>query len=203
MHQLVCCVPYAAFWKVPDILRTPGSFAELCCGGVNGWAEAAEALDLQVSVLVDDSISCVQTTMSNWLARPNAVTTAPEHVHTDLSAQRSSNQRTQPRILHASIRDTEVWQQLDEIEFSAAGAPCQPHSYAGARRGSADSRCLIDTSLRIIDVQRPKAFLIENVTGLFAKWLKAHSLGYHMLVASLDAARLLPQKRERGCWISS
>jgi DNA (cytosine-5)-methyltransferase 1 len=48
-----------------------------------------------------------------------------------------------------------------------AGFPCQPFSYAGKRKGFGDTRGTLFFEIeRILDKNRPKAFLLENVRGL-------------------------------------
>ena len=53
-----------------------------------------------------------------------------------------------------------------DIRLLAAGAPCQPFSIGGSRRGHDDNRNLFPTLLKVIKTLRPRAVLIENVRGL-------------------------------------
>lgn len=89
-----------------------------------------------------------------------------------------------------------------------AGFPCQPFSQAGLKRGFSDTRGTMFFEIeRIVNVKRPKAFLLENV-----KQLKGHDkgrtlgvitehlrrAGYTVDYAVLRAADFgVPQNRER------
>ncbi len=52
------------------------------------------------------------------------------------------------------------------VRLLAAGAPCQPFSMGGARKGHQDERNLFPTLLKAVRLLRPRAVLIENVRGL-------------------------------------
>jgi len=98
-----------------------------------------------------------------------------------------------------------------------AGFPCQPFSLAGVsklqslgrRHGfdNPDQGNLFFNVAEILDVKRPRAFLLENVKNLrshdrgrtFATIERTltETLGYHIRSTVLDASRLVPQKRER------
>lgn len=71
-------------------------------------------------------------------------------------------------------RDIEA-RDVQEVDFSphrgavdvlTAGAPCQPFSNAGHRRGRHDDRNMLPEVVRAIAECRPRAFVIENVRGL-------------------------------------
>jgi DNA (cytosine-5)-methyltransferase 1 len=51
-------------------------------------------------------------------------------------------------------------------DLLCAGAPCQPFSRAGERRGRADERNMLGEVVRAVALTRPRAFVIENVRGL-------------------------------------
>src|SRR5438309_2264631 len=70
----------------------------------------------------------------------------------------------------------------------AAGLPCPPWSKAGKQLGEDDERNLFPAAMRIIRQVKPKAILIENVSGImdpkFARFRQAwadeiNELGYH------------------------
>ena len=76
------------------------------------------------------------------------------------------------------------------------GFPCQPFSYAGKRKGFGDTRGTLFFEIeRILQKYQPKAFLLENVRGLYTHdegrtfdtiMSKLHDLGYseiHTIVA--------------------
>lgn len=61
------------------------------------------------------------------------------------------------------IQDLDTTKQYDII---TAGFPCPPHSVAGKRLGSKDSRDLWPATLDVIKQVKPKAFILENVPGI-------------------------------------
>ncbi len=97
------------------------------------------------------------------------------------------------------------------------GFPCQPFSIAGVTKHNALGRAhgflhetqgtLFFSAARIIDVKRPRAFLLENVRNLQThnrgrtfKTIMAvleKDLGYHVTPHVVDASVRLPQHRER------
>jgi len=97
---------------------------------------------------------------------------------------------------------------IPDHDLLLAGFPCQPFSIIGHRKGFEDTRgTLFFEIARILEVKKPKAFVLENV-----KMLKGHNkgrtlnrimealreLGYivdHRVLNALDFG--LPQKRER------
>lgn len=55
---------------------------------------------------------------------------------------------------------------FEGIDLVAGGVPCQPFSVGGQQLGHADERDLFPEALRIIGEARPKAVMLENVSGL-------------------------------------
>lgn len=60
------------------------------------------------------------------------------------------------------------------VTVLTAGAPCQPFSRGGHRRGRHDDRNMLPQVVRAVAQTRPRAFVIENVRGL----LFGDSIGY-------------------------
>jgi len=107
--------------------------------------------------------------------------------------------------------------EIPDHDVLLAGFPCQPFSIAGVSKKNALGRphgfeCTTQGTLffdvaRIIAAKRPKAFLLENVKNLqshdhgntFRVILRTlrQELGYAVDYAVIDAARFVPQHRER------
>lgn len=94
------------------------------------------------------------------------------------------------------------------FDLVLAGFPCQPFSYAGKRMGFGDTRGTLFFEVeRLISAYKPKAFLLENVRGLYTHdggrtfqtiMGKLHDLGYgtyDLLLNSSDFS--VPQNRVR------
>jgi len=97
---------------------------------------------------------------------------------------------------------------VPDHDLFCAGFPCQPFSIIGKRRGFADIRgTLFFEIIRILEVKRPRAVLLENVKQLrsndggrtLERIVEAlEGLNYHVSWRVLNALNYgLPQKRER------
>ncbi len=97
---------------------------------------------------------------------------------------------------------------IPDHDILLAGFPCQPFSIIGNGRGFADTRGTLFFEIeRIIKAKEPKAFLLENVSGLvnhdngrtLATILeRLNALGYRTYWKILNALDFgLPQKRQR------
>ena len=97
---------------------------------------------------------------------------------------------------------------IPPFDLLLGGFPCQPFSYAGKRKGFGDTRGTLFFEIeRILGEYQPKAFLLENVRGLYThdsgrtfKTIigKLHNLGYgtyDLLLNSSDFG--VPQNRVR------
>lgn len=98
--------------------------------------------------------------------------------------------------------------EIEPFDFLLGGFPCQPFSYAGKRKGFGDTRGTLFFEIeRILQTYQPKAFLLENVRGLYTHdggrtfetiITKLHDLGYgtyDLLLNSSDFG--VPQNRVR------
>ncbi|MBQ9984897.1 MAG: DNA (cytosine-5-)-methyltransferase [Oscillospiraceae bacterium] len=94
------------------------------------------------------------------------------------------------------------------FDLLLAGFPCQPFSYAGKRRGFGDTRGTLFFEIeRLLELYRPKAFLLENVRGLkthdggrtFETIIsKLQNLGYGTTELILNSSNFgVPQNRVR------
>lgn len=97
---------------------------------------------------------------------------------------------------------------IPDHDILFAGFPCQPFSIIGQMKGFEDTRgTLFFDIARIINIKRPKAFILENVKQLMGhdggRTFKIiinslKKLGYHIKYSVLNALDYgLPQKRER------
>ncbi len=95
------------------------------------------------------------------------------------------------------------------IDLIAGGPPCQPFSSGGKRLAEQDLRDMVPEFIRAVEAARPRAFLMENVAGLFGSTHSAYfqgilhqfrGLGYAIATPRvLNAADYgVPQKRKRG-----
>ncbi|MDP4093960.1 MAG: DNA (cytosine-5-)-methyltransferase [Bacillota bacterium] len=94
------------------------------------------------------------------------------------------------------------------FDLLLGGFPCQPFSYAGKRKGFGDTRGTLFFEIeRILRDNQPKAFLLENVRGLYTHdggrtfetiMSKLHELGYGTYDLILNSSNFgVPQNRVR------
>lgn len=112
-------------------------------------------------------------------------------------------------IIHNDMTKIDYTPYINSIDLLCAGCPCQSFSYAGKKKGLDDPRGdLLFKFIDIINIIKPKTFLIENVKGLIT-----HNKGetfklilnklnenenYNIYYKCLDASKYeVPQKRER------
>ncbi|MDQ1301118.1 MAG: (cytosine-5)-methyltransferase 1 [Chloroflexota bacterium] len=161
-------------------------FIDLFCG-IGGFRFAIEAAGRKRGV----EIECVFSSDINKECQKAYFANFGETPHGDIT-----------KIAAAEIPDHDIL---------LAGFPCQPFSIIGQMKGFEDTRgTLFFDIARILEVKRPRAFVLENV-----KLLKGHNqgqtlrriretlteLGYHHEYRILNALDFgLPQKRER-IWI--
>lgn len=102
------------------------------------------------------------------------------------------------------------WATVEPVDILTAGFPCQPHSVAGLKQASRDTRDLSGEVVRAIGSLRPRWALLENVPGLlgsekgqfFRRFLgQVAEIGYDAEWGVLAASDVgAPHKRER-LWI--
>lgn len=69
------------------------------------------------------------------------------------------------KVIEGDIRSLDG-KQFDGADLFAGGVPCQPFSVGGQQLGHADERDLFPEALRLIGEARPRAVMLENVSGL-------------------------------------
>ncbi len=69
-------------------------------------------------------------------------------------------------IEHCDTRELD-FRNLNRIDLLSGGPPCQPFSIGGKHLGPRDPRNMWPEAIRAIREIRPKAFILENVRGLF------------------------------------
>lgn len=127
-----------------------------------------------------------------------------------LSSEINSDARLvyEKNFFEAALGDIKIISELPEHDVLLAGFPCQSFSYAGKKDGFGNTRgTLFFEITRLIDTYKPKAFIFENVRGLYVhdkgKTLetikhKMHKRGYSFDAFLLNSANFgLPQNRVR------
>ena len=104
--------------------------------------------------------------------------------------------------------DVKLIEEVEPFDLLLGGFPCQPFSYAGKRMGFGDTRGTLFFEIeRLLEKYRPKAFLLENVRGLYThdegrtfKTImdKLHGLGYGTYDLLQNSSNFgVPQNRVR------
>jgi DNA (cytosine-5)-methyltransferase 1 len=74
----------------------------------------------------------------------------------------------QQNFSHIPQGDIRLINELPKHDFLLAGFPCQSFSYAGKKQGFGDTRgTMFFEIMRLIDTNKPKAFIFENVRGIY------------------------------------
>lgn len=104
--------------------------------------------------------------------------------------------------------DVKLIEEVEPFDLLLGGFPCQPFSYAGKRMGFGDTRGTLFFEIeRLLEKYRPKAFLLENVRGLYTHdggrtfntiMDKLHGLGYGTYDLLQNSSNFgVPQNRVR------
>jgi len=112
-------------------------------------------------------------------------------------------------IIHESMEKIDYSKYTDKIDLLTGGVPCQSFSQSGLRKGLDDPRGdLMMKFIDILNLVKPKIFMIENVKGLLThedgktikkiiETMNKNEL-YNVSYKCLDASKFdVPQKRER------
>ena len=97
-------------------------------------------------------------------------------------------------IIEGDLSQVEWIPNGDSIRLLAAGAPCQPFSTGGSRRGHEDVRNLFPKILEAVRILRPRVVLIENVRGLGGRTQGPY---FEYILSQLSYPEIAPLKNER------
>ena len=157
------------------------NFIEVCAGG-GGLSSGLIKAGFTPLLLNDNNSDCCKTLKHN---HPEA------------------------NIVCGSMDKIDYSQYVNKVDLLTGGVPCQSFSQAGLRKGLDDPRGdLMMKFIDILNLVKPKLFMIENVKGLLThddgktleKILDAlnHNKLYNISYKCLDASKYnVPQKRER------
>jgi DNA (cytosine-5)-methyltransferase 1 len=162
-------------------ISNAATFIEVCAGGGGLSAGLIKAGFIPI-LLNDNNSDCCKTLKYN---------------HRDAN------------VVCASMDKIDYTPFIDKVDLLTGGVPCQSFSQAGLRKGLDDPRG--DLMLKFIDILnliKPKVFMIENVKGLLThdegktivKIINALNKNdlYNITYKCLDASKYdVPQKRER------
>jgi len=157
------------------------TFIEVCAGG-GGLSAGLIKSGFTPLLLNDNNNDCCKTLKHN---HPNA------------------------NVVCGSMDKIDYSSYVDKVDLLTGGVPCQSFSQAGLRKGLEDPRGdLMIKFIEILNLVKPKTFMIENVKGLLTHdngntiqkiidTLNKNNL-YNITYKCLDASKYaVPQKRER------
>ncbi|WP_433602009.1 DNA cytosine methyltransferase [Nocardia sp. CA-135953] len=109
-------------------------------------------------------------------------------------------------------KSAELLQQR-QLDLLAGGVPCPPFSHAGKQLGKDDDRDLFPRMLKLVEILKPRAVMIENVRGIkdpkfsdYREWIGAQLKGLDYNVCGweiLEASNFgVPQLRPRAILIA-
>ena len=161
--------------------NTTYTFIEVCAGG-GGLSAGLIKAGFTPILLNDNNSDCCKTL---------------KHNHPDAN------------VVCSSMEKIDYSQFINKVDLLTGGVPCQSFSQAGLRKGLDDPRGdLIIKFIEILNLIKPKIFMIENVKGLLTHdkgktietiidTLNKNKL-YNISYKCLDASKYdVPQKRER------
>ena len=167
--------------NVNKLNTTAYSFIEVCAGG-GGLSAGLIKAGFTPILLNDNNSDCCKTLKHN---HPEA------------------------NVVCGSMDKIDYSQYVNKVDLLTGGVPCQSFSQAGLRKGLDDPRGdLMMKFVEILNLVKPKIFMIENVKGLLTHdngktiekiidTLNKNNL-YNISYKCLDASKYdVPQKRER------
>lgn len=124
----------------------------------------------------------------------------------DACATLRQNDEWRSVVVQGDVRDVD-FSRFRGVDLIAGGPPCQSFSTAGERKLERDVRNMFPAAVQAVADARPRAVLLENVTGLVKDAARAYfdrvraqieTLGYDVYWRIVNAAAHgVPQLRER------
>ncbi len=95
-------------------------------------------------------------------------------VERDVDSVTTLNENKKRKVKHVNHWEIEQsdtrdldFRELNSVDLLSGGPPCQPVSIGGKHLGPRDPRNMWPEAIRAVREMRPKAFILENVRGLF------------------------------------
>lgn len=164
-----------------DICKPSFNFIEVCAGA-GGLSLGLINSGMNPILLNDNNKDCCKTLQKNH----------PEY-----------------KVICGNMEDIQYKEFIGKVDLLTGGVPCQSFSQAGKRKGLNDTRGdLMIKFSNILNIIKPKIFMIENVKGLLThdkgktlnkilEYLNKDNL-YNIKYKCLEASKYnVPQKRER------
>lgn len=177
----ICQTQEIIISNVDKVNTTTYTFIEVCAGG-GGLSAGLIKAGFTPILLNDNNSDCCKTL---------------KHNHPDAN------------VVCGSMDKIDYSQYVNKVDLLTGGVPCQSFSQAGLRKGLDDPRGdLMMKFVEILNLVKPKIFMIENVKGLLTHddgktiekiidSLNKNNL-YNVSYKCLDASKYnVPQKRER------
>lgn len=112
---------------------------------------------------------------------------------------RENKKRKVAHVRHWQIEQCDTrelnFRYLNGVDLLSGGPPCQPFSIGGLHLGPRDPRNMWPEAIRAVREMRPKAFILENVRGLFRPAFERY-LEYIMLQLTYSHIK----QREEETW---
>lgn len=98
--------------------------------------------------------------------------------HDSVATLRENKTRKIAHVRHWQIEEYDTreldFHDLGGVDLLSGGPPCQPFSIGGLHLGPRDARNMWPEAIRAVRETRPKAFILENVRGLFRPAFKEY-----------------------------
>lgn len=153
--------------------------------GCGGFSLGLKQAGFEVKLAVEKSSMAGETYYHNFI-QPIRNPEEWRHHHEDLSAEVQAKSGLIIRELADVLASDEIlsWLRASEIDLVAGGPPCQGFSLAGRRNPNDVRNQLPWQFLSFVEKVRPKAVIIENVSGM------RYAFGKHGVMSPFDELKV-------------